>query len=413
MLKIKGMSVVIAVVISVFVISGQEAKAVEALPPDGPYHVGVRIEQMELEGRKTAVAVWYPAHTDRGVRRFSYWGKLNGFAVLNADPERGEAPYPLILFSHGGGGCGTQSIFYTENLASFGYVVVAPDHKDSAMCKIEAEPDITPSDIALAFLKGWGDLTKSISVLFKDRFSTADVGHFYRPKEASSAIDQALKLNQAPDSFLYGMIDPERIGVTGHSLGGFTTVILGGMPFDCRGQELPPGECELDDQSQVMVRNPCCEEAIRGMDPFQYRDKRVKAILPLAPALLFPDVEESAKKIEIPIMVISGGHKFEVPWEQWVWPLYENSPAPKYAVRVKKTDHFTIVDPMMALSGGYRWLIKVFMPGFRSHWKDKAQAYKDYSVAFFDLYLKGDHTKASILTSTPSNKFVELWSEVE
>ncbi len=46
----------------------------------------------------------------------------------------GEPPpdgYPVILFSHGFTGCGTQSVFLTEALAQDGYFVLAPNHRDA------------------------------------------------------------------------------------------------------------------------------------------------------------------------------------------------------------------------------------------------------------------------------------------
>src|SRR5271170_1733270 len=42
----------------------------------------------------------------------------------------GAAPalgYPVVVFSHGFGGCNTQSVFLMEALASAGYLVVAPN----------------------------------------------------------------------------------------------------------------------------------------------------------------------------------------------------------------------------------------------------------------------------------------------
>src|SRR5258708_2777765 len=41
---------------------------------------------------------------------------------------------PIIVFSHGFGACGRQSIFLTQALAGAGYFVVAPQHAD-ARCK--------------------------------------------------------------------------------------------------------------------------------------------------------------------------------------------------------------------------------------------------------------------------------------
>src|SRR5436853_1758628 len=39
--------------------------------------------------------------------------------------------HPIIVFSHGFGGCATQSRFLTEALAERGYWVFAPNHKDA------------------------------------------------------------------------------------------------------------------------------------------------------------------------------------------------------------------------------------------------------------------------------------------
>src|SRR5262245_49275084 len=40
-------------------------------------------------------------------------------------------PQPVIIFSHGFGGCGTQSKFLTQALAEHGYWVFAPNHRDA------------------------------------------------------------------------------------------------------------------------------------------------------------------------------------------------------------------------------------------------------------------------------------------
>jgi predicted dienelactone hydrolase len=396
----------VIILMPVLIALSWEAKATMTVAPDGPFAVGVRIERVELSGREAAVMVWYPADAVPGSEGYGYLdGGLEGSAVLDAAPFQADAPYPLILFSHGLGMCGCQSVFYTENLASAGYVVVAPDHKDSAICHIDAEPDVSISEIVWAFIKGRGDLGKSVMALFGDRFEEEDHNDTYRAREASAAIDRALLWNRDPSSFLYCMIDPERIGATGHSLGGFTTLMVGGVPFDCQGTTPSPEECEKE-KGERRTPSSCCMESIREMDPFELRDDRVKAILPLGPVAFFPDLEQAVTRLEIPIMVISGGHRFEVPWE-WAWTIYENAPPPKYAIRLAGTDHTTIADVSLTKSS----IAKVLLPGFRSGFPEKAEAYKDYSVAFFDLYLKGDSSRAVILTAPPANKFVELWHE--
>jgi predicted dienelactone hydrolase len=206
---------------------------------------------------------------------------------------------------------------------------------------------------------------------------------------------------------LIGLIDTEKIGVTGHSLGGYTTLMVGGVPFHCEDFKPAAGECDSANVANQRAADPCCRKIGRAGDPFAARDERVDAMLPLGPAVLFPDFERAASEVEIPVMIISGGHRMEVPWEP-IQAFYDNAPAPKYAVRLKKTDHMTVSDMTLAASP----IVKPVLPGFRFGYKQKAQAYKDYSVAFFDLYLKGDDSRAAVLNG-PTNKFVEFQGEAQ
>ncbi|HUT54526.1 MAG TPA: hypothetical protein VM658_14140 [bacterium] len=404
MAKVKRMAALAAVIMMVAGVG--EAKTVKTVTPDGPNAVGVMVMHAQLGDRTAPVLVWYPAQPAAGETPYKYEDVMEGSAVLDAKTLRDGAPYPLILFSHGLGGCGCQSVFYTENLASYGYVVVAPDHKDSAMCHIEGPPDITFGQIAWGAVKGGGDLSKTVFSLFGDKLAGENFDFSYRPAEAKATIDAALTWNQDAASPLHGLMDPDRIGATGHSLGGYTTLMIGGVPFECKGVELKPGECDTTNISLNHAINPCCMDYVRNADPFSSRDERVKAMLPLGPAVFFPNLDEAAKAIKIPMMIIAGDNqKMEVPWAP-IQTLYDNAPPPKYAIRLKDTDHMAIADQTMAASP----LVKLVLPGFRSHFDEKAQAYKDYSAAFFNLYLKGDHGMDGVLKA-PENKYVELWAK--
>jgi len=382
------------------------AKLVKSFAPDGPYKVGVMIANLKLDGRETKAAIWYPAGLSSGAAAYRYAENFEGHAVRDADLDKSGAPYPLVMFSHGMGGCGCQSVFYNENLASFGYIVIAPDHKDSAMCHIDAPPDITFGQIAWATIKSGGNLGPTVYALFKDKIAESDFDRIYRPREASETMDYALALNQDQNSKLYKTIDPEKIGVTGHSFGGFTTLAVGGLPLHCEGLKPEAGECSKEGREPKARMNPCCQVQDFS-DPFFMRDSRVKAILPLGAAAFFPDLERSASEVTIPVMMINGDSKrMETPWEP-VWIIYQNLKVPKYAVRLKKTDHMAIGDMTLAANPT---LVKLFLPGFRSGYQEKAQAYKDYSVAFFNKYLKGDNSRAETLHG-PVNKYVEFWYE--
>ena len=70
-----------------------------------------------------------------------YWAEESAKGHINISGRdvaiwrpAGSAPasgFPVVLFSHGFGGCNTQSVFLMEALARSGYFVLAPNHKDA------------------------------------------------------------------------------------------------------------------------------------------------------------------------------------------------------------------------------------------------------------------------------------------
>ena len=203
------------------------------------------------------------------------------------------------------------------------------------------------------------------------------------------------------------MMDPDKIGATGHSFGGFTSLAIGGLPYHCENFSYDEQKCKIQNAEQRRNLPPCCNFRGKSKDPMFMRDARVKAMLPLGTSTAFPELDRAAKELKIPFMIINGdSKKFEAPW-QGAWTIYENASAPKYAVRLKKTDHMTISDLTLAMNPA---LLKLVLAGFRSGYKEKAQAYKDYSVAFFNLYLKGDNSGAKTLHG-PVNNYAEIWHQ--
>ena len=112
---------------------------------DGPYAVG--FTTLHLAGGRRVV-VWYPAqpggsasHAQETIDiggmlspslqklippadRVLY--KANAFAAF--PPVAKSGGYPLVIFSHGFAGYPEQSVTLTTHLASWGFVVAAPDH---------------------------------------------------------------------------------------------------------------------------------------------------------------------------------------------------------------------------------------------------------------------------------------------
>ena len=183
----------------------------------GPFPVGVRTVELidaARDDRVLTTEVWYPASpADEGRdvakdTRDSYQ-LLPGFpanwqlAVRDAVASREGAPYPMIVFSHGFGGHRRQSTFFCTHLASHGYVVVAPDHLGNTIHDMIAGAGATP-------------------------YQTYQRAVVPRPMDVSFAIDQLLAgLPEVP------AVDPGRLGVAGHSFGGWTA-----LASSCRDRRL-------------------------------------------------------------------------------------------------------------------------------------------------------------------------------
>jgi len=377
--------------------SPSQMTAVKTVGPDGPYDVGVRVVNIDYKGQTMPVMVWYPAEASSQAP-YLYNTSIKGVAVKNAMPYQPAGPFPLIVFSHGMGGCAPQHVFINEELASHGYVVYAPDHDESAMCHIRGKPEISSARLTFSVLKNNFDLSGVVMDLFGEMMRERNYDFSYRPAEIKAVIDRALADNADVSSFMYGMIDPAKIGMSGHSLGGYTGLMIAGMPYHC-DVELSSHQCDFDNISLHNTPNPCCLEYIRKLGPRAFKDDRVKATLVMSPAIMFPQLGRAATGLDQPIMLINGDDEdFEVPWQP-LQTIYDNAPPPKYLVRLKNTDHMTAVDSTLAIP-----LARIALPGFRFHFKEKAKAYNALAVYFFDRHLKGEEDE-----KLPSSDFAEVW----
>jgi predicted dienelactone hydrolase len=178
------------------------------LAPTGPYRVDKvrytysdesRIEEFSRDGeyRKVNVAFWFPQN-----------------------PGVAET-YPLIVFSHGGLGTenGSESLFL--DLASHGYVVGSIGHPYHAL-----------------WTKADGGQVTLVSKAYFQELQREDAKqdkegsfHYYqkwmrtRTADINFVIDTILEKAAKSVGGVYSLIDGDRIGVMGHSLGG--SAVLG------------------------------------------------------------------------------------------------------------------------------------------------------------------------------------------
>jgi predicted dienelactone hydrolase len=302
----------------------------------GEFPVGVRTlelvdaTRMNTDGtgpRPVTVEIWYPSTPAAvaGVER--YVVNLFGFDVARTPTYRdvAHAPgaFPLVLFSHGNGGIRFQSIFLAAHLASHGYVVASPDHHGNTFL-----------DLGAGMIDGLSATNRPLDMRF--------------------LLDELLARNAASGDFLEGTLDANRIGMSGHSFGGYTTFALAAGPN---------------------------------------LDTRIGAYMPLAPATIFDATFLGS--ITAPILVQGGDLDTTTPYDSQQLAPFESLQGGAAVVGLAKivgAGHFTFSDicevprDLVGFIGGFDEACEPrHLP-----WRHAHDIINYLALNFFDASLSGD-----------------------
>ncbi|MBN1967201.1 MAG: hypothetical protein JW910_21285 [Anaerolineae bacterium] len=358
----------------------------------GPYWVGTRTIDANTGERPTKVLLWYPAVNPTGAEEaITYGAPIVGHALGGATPDLAHGPYPLVIFAHGMNGTPPEASYLTEHLASHGFVVMAMAFADNMAQPMEMLP-------LSAFIM--------------------------RPRDVSWLIDYATTLNATEGDFA-GMIVIDRVAVTGHSLGGYTTFAAGGARWTAPlsaddwctvypDTTMPPefGSFKLCDPSPGIAEWFFNEVAalfsLESMPTDLYPslgDPRIDAIVPLAPGMDFFGGAGTAS-VTVPTMVLVGSHdRFVFSYYDKYLPwVYENLGSDlKSLVVFDGADHFVFprdCDSMLSGPGAeYFWVCSDPV------WDmDRAHDLTNhFATAFLLAVLKGDAEAAAALTPDAVN----------
>lgn len=307
--------------------SGGASTAADAAVPC-PAQLNVGYQVVRFAGGPKA-AIWYP--TTAPEASFSYSSDTASTLAVNAAPTACGS-FPLVLFSHGLGGCGTQSLFITESLARRGYVVIAPDHAD-ALCSVDGTP---PS----------GSTVTEPSVL--DPASWTDATYVDRKQDVQALLDALLA-----GSSWSNQIDATRIGLVGHSLGGYTALgLAGAWP--------------------------------------SWKDPRIKAAVLLSPYVAPYQVKQTLAGVTgVPLMY--QGAQFDIfitPTLEGPTGAYASAHPPKYFAKLLLGSHFEWTNVLCIGTNTISNCVQT---------RGNAGLINGYAFAFLDLYLKGQ--PSSLLSS--------------
>jgi predicted dienelactone hydrolase len=288
------------------------------------WNVGYRRLDLQdpVTGELFPVAVWYPTRV--APTPLFLTGSLSACtlptilcrriafemqAASNSRPADGK--FGLIVISHGAGGFALNHLDLAMALASGGYVVAAPTHP-----------------------RGSGNDISGIGVW---------VG---RPKQVSRVIDAVVE-----DVALGSHVERQRIGVVGHSNGGFTALAVAGAKPN---PSASVAHCRQhpDDSRFCSFGGAAAREATRTVGSIpDLRDPRVRAIVLMAPnAAPFPD--DTLARVAVPVRVY-GAERDDLTLARYhATRLARVLPPQTEYVLVAGAGHFSFMTP-------FPWVLKI------------------------------------------------------
>lgn len=309
------------------------------LAPRGKYSVGVRTidvvnkNQVDvlkskagidpLYDRSLTLEVWYPAVIPAGQKALETYnatlGLINdpkrplipytylGRALRDAQADRSEGKYPLVIVSHGYPGSRLLLSYLTENLASKGYVVVSIGHTEST----------------------YNDRAGFQSTLLN------------RSKDVLFVLNQiAAFSNQGSKHFLSELVDTDNTGIVGYSMGGYGVLNVAGAGYS---KKLDSTFAVLSGGSHaIRVRLAGQPEYVASLD------SRIKAVVAFAPWGMQRSSwdSEGLKGLKTPTFFIAGSLDDVSGYEDGIKSIFEGAiNANRYLLTYQNARHNIAPNP--------------------------------------------------------------------
>ncbi len=303
--------------------------------------------------------VWHLTDKSRDDRKF--------YVDVYVPQRQGTEKIPVVVFSHGLSSRPEDYATALEHLASYGYLVAAPQHPGSDTIYLQ--------EMLQGYNRNIFDLNDFIN----------------RPKDISYVIDELERRNA---SEFQGRLDLENVGMGGHSFGGYTALAIAGAQIDFENLQ---HDCDrLYGGLDVSLLLECRALELPRQD-YDFRDSRVKAVFAGNPVNRSIFGSKGISKISIPIVFASGSDDPAAPpaLEQAASFTWLTIPD-KYWALIEGQAHvnFTKLDP------GIKEMIdsvaRLTLPS-----QDLISSYvAGISVAFFEVYISKNESYRPYLQSS-------------
>ncbi len=185
----------------------------------------------------TVVDVWFPAVKGSGTKKATY--DMRSFlppseavkvpdadaklfvenAFSDAKPLDDGTKFPLVLFSHGFAGFRDQSTFLTTHLASWGFVVMSPEHTSRDLAAVMSPPATPPQP------------------------DTADLLEILEHADAAAEVKGVLAI-----------VDTAKVAAVGHSAGGGASAKIAKDPRIATYVAMAAGAAATDDAGASLTK---------------------------------------------------------------------------------------------------------------------------------------------------------------
>lgn len=234
----------------------------QLLDGPGPRHVGfstITITDV-ARNRPLTVYVWFPIDDPSTgplhVYNLGPHAEFPSPIAVTAAPTTisSNGPFPLVVISHGSEAAGLHYSGYAEVMASYGYIVAAPNHVGNS--------SLDPQGVAV-------DRAQSL---------------LDRPRDVTAVITEMLNSSSDTTASFAANIDPEKIAVVGHSRGGLTALAV------AAGYSNDLGDYQADPRVKAIVA------LAPGADPSDLTDAQLAAIK--VPTMLMIGTDDNVNPID-------------------------------------------------------------------------------------------------------------------
>jgi predicted dienelactone hydrolase len=260
--------------------------------------------------RPLKTEVWYPTTDTKQPTFKEDYPFITEPTVRNGQLPAGK--YPLIIISHGTGGGRMTMEWFADALVKKGFIVAAVDHWGNTY----------DNKIAIDFVTPW-----------------------QRAQDISFVITQLL------NSSFSKVIDEQKIGAAGFSIGGYTVIALAGGKLDINALEkfgnTPQGikETTIPEFPNLMssVNEQDILSSFSKSPPL--KDKRIKAFFAMCPAIGQGFVNESqVKDIKSPIYLVGAQSDSIAPVETNAIHYHKLIPGSKLYIAPGKAGHYVFLN---------------------------------------------------------------------